>query len=178
MKKIITIILVGLLGSMCLPVMAESRGINIHFVNEGKGTDVYALQATRKIIGTAIAEGHIDHFNIGPLKSSIATPKQGGYTACIEAGIITTSQTIDALIKRLKFIHPKRGTTISVENTASCQKPVEVVMPAIAPIIKPVPVACGGAMNTLCPDNRICVDDPSDGCDPILGGKNCAGICN
>lgn len=177
MNKMIIALWVGLVWSLSLPAMAESRGISINFVNEGKGTDIYALQATRKIIGTAIAEGHIDHFNIGPLKPSLTTPKQGGYTACIEAGLLTTSQTIDALIKRLKFIHPKRGTTITVENTGSCQKPVEVAMPATAPV-KPAPATCGGVMNTLCPDNRICIDDPSDGCDPLLGGKDCAGICN
>jgi hypothetical protein len=37
--------------------------------------------------------------------------------------------------------------------------------------------ACGGAQGLLCPTGSICVDDPSDSCDPKQGGSDCIGIC-
>src|SRR5947209_186204 len=42
---------------------------------------------------------------------------------------------------------------------------------------KPKPQACGGIKGAKCPDYLVCVDDPSDDCDPTRGGKDCPGIC-
>ena len=36
---------------------------------------------------------------------------------------------------------------------------------------------CGGFLGTLCPEGMICVDDPTDNCDPRNGGSDCIGIC-
>lgn len=36
---------------------------------------------------------------------------------------------------------------------------------------------CGGIAGILCEDDQDCVDDPSDGCDPMNGGADCSGIC-
>jgi hypothetical protein len=41
----------------------------------------------------------------------------------------------------------------------------------------PKPQACGGIAGIKCPDDQICVDDPSDSCDPTRGGADCPGIC-
>ena len=41
----------------------------------------------------------------------------------------------------------------------------------------PTPQACGGIAGIKCPDNQICIDDPSDTCDPTQGGADCPGIC-
>ena len=41
----------------------------------------------------------------------------------------------------------------------------------------PKPQACGGIAGIKCPDNHICIDDPSDNCDPAHGGADCPGIC-
>jgi len=38
-------------------------------------------------------------------------------------------------------------------------------------------VSCGGYFGTPCPPNHICVDDPSDSCDPNAFGADCPGIC-
>lgn len=37
--------------------------------------------------------------------------------------------------------------------------------------------SCGGFAGTPCPSGLVCVDDPSDSCDPNNGGRDCAGIC-
>ena len=37
---------------------------------------------------------------------------------------------------------------------------------------------CAGLAGLKCPSPRqICIDDPSDGCDPKLGHTDCVGIC-
>ncbi|KAK6532176.1 hypothetical protein TWF694_003336 [Orbilia ellipsospora] len=40
------------------------------------------------------------------------------------------------------------------------------------------PKTCGGFFNTLC-DNQddMCVDDPTDPCDPAKGAEDCPGLC-
>lgn len=36
---------------------------------------------------------------------------------------------------------------------------------------------CGGFGGLACADGMICVDDPSDSCDPMQGGADCMGRC-
>ena len=42
---------------------------------------------------------------------------------------------------------------------------------------KPEPQACGGIAGIQCPQEKTCVDDPTDECDPKQGGADCPGIC-
>jgi hypothetical protein len=39
------------------------------------------------------------------------------------------------------------------------------------------PQACGGIAGVQCPYGQVCVDDPSDSCDPKHGGADCSGTC-
>lgn len=39
------------------------------------------------------------------------------------------------------------------------------------------PLSCGGITGKQCPINQVCVDDPTDTCDPKQGGADCIGIC-
>jgi hypothetical protein len=36
---------------------------------------------------------------------------------------------------------------------------------------------CGGFAGIACAEGYVCVDDPSDDCDPAQGGADCGGIC-
>jgi hypothetical protein len=36
---------------------------------------------------------------------------------------------------------------------------------------------CGGIAGIACPNNKVCVDDPSDDCNPAKGGSDCSGVC-
>lgn len=38
-------------------------------------------------------------------------------------------------------------------------------------------VLVGGFAGLVCPDKLVCVDDPSDDCNPAKGGADCMGIC-
>lgn len=39
------------------------------------------------------------------------------------------------------------------------------------------PSFCGGIAGFPCPDGQVCIDDPTDNCDPAMGGADCAGVC-
>ena len=41
----------------------------------------------------------------------------------------------------------------------------------------PQPQACGGIAGIKCPEGQVCVDYPSDNCDPTGGDVDCPGIC-
>jgi hypothetical protein len=49
-----------------------------------------------------------------------------------------------------------------------------VPAPATPP---PSKVACGGLAGTPCPGIGLCLDDPSDNCDPKYGAADCSGAC-
>jgi hypothetical protein len=36
---------------------------------------------------------------------------------------------------------------------------------------------CGGIAGIACPEGQVCVNDPTDTCDPALGGADCGGVC-
>ncbi|MGH8552225.1 MAG: hypothetical protein ACRERS_02930, partial [Methylococcales bacterium] len=56
------------------------------------------------------------------------------------------------------------GAGVSIDHPGECAPP-------------PKPQACGGIAGFPCPDGQVCVDDPTDSCDPNQGGADCIGIC-
>lgn len=38
-------------------------------------------------------------------------------------------------------------------------------------------LSCGGFAGIQCPAGKVCVDDPTDSCDPDNGGADCGGVC-
>jgi hypothetical protein len=57
---------------------------------------------------------------------------------------------------------------------------VLLVMSALACSDEPTgasQLSCGGVANLPCPDGLVCIDDPTDDCDPNTGGVDCGGIC-
>ena len=39
------------------------------------------------------------------------------------------------------------------------------------------PKVCGGILGSTCSDGEVCIDDPTDSCDPTNGGADCTGTC-
>ena len=79
-------------------------------------------------------------------------PGEGGLSACAEAGFSLTPSKFTAFIQRLRSIHPRSGTSYSVELTAAC-KPIEPVQPLV----------CGGIEGTQCPDAQQYCDFSAPG---------------
>jgi hypothetical protein len=52
-----------------------------------------------------------------------------------------------------------------------------VINEAGEPVCEPVAPFCGGIAGFPCPGAGVCVDDPSDECDPENGGADCGGLC-
>jgi hypothetical protein len=54
---------------------------------------------------------------------------------------------------------------VSVAHLGPCEPAPEIIV-------------CGGFANLQCPEaDQVCVDDPTDSCDPDNGGADCAGRC-
>ena len=61
------------------------------------------------------------------------------------------------------------------ESTRTTPRSVLGATIAVQPASDPIP--CDGFAGLACPDGYVCVDDPTDDCDPDRGGADCAGIC-
>jgi hypothetical protein len=167
MKKYTSICLLGLALSMSVPVFAENRAVNINIGSTGGALDDAALHAVRKIIGKAIISSTVDTFIVYSPKVGGPIPREGGLSACAEAGFSSTPISFNSFNKQLHSIHPKTGTFLNLELVANC-KPN-------GPVSEPV--SCGGITGKQCPSDQACIDDPSDNCDPKHGGADCSGIC-
>jgi eight-cysteine-cluster-containing protein len=67
------------------------------------------------------------------------------------------------------------GTVPEVRN--GCYTGLCVTWAVCGDAPPPPPEFCGGFAGLPCPEGQICVDDPSDDCDPAAGGADCGGIC-
>jgi len=163
MKKFTSICLLGLALSISAPVFAENRAVNISIGSTGGALDNAAIHAIRRTIGQAISGSTVDTFIVYSPKVGGPIFREGGLSACAEAGFSAKPKSFDGFYKQLKSIHPKTGTFLNLELVANC-KPVE-------------PLSCGGITGKQCPSYQACVDDPKDSCDPAHGGADCSGIC-
>jgi hypothetical protein len=60
---------------------------------------------------------------------------------------------------------------------ADCPGICVLDLPPVPSTPDTTPIQCGGFAGLRCPDGLVCIDDPSDSCDPTMGGADCAGIC-
>jgi len=66
---------------------------------------------------------------------------------------------------------PEAAQAIPPQTPAPRPTTVEVGNP---PVFHP---KCGGVIAIPCPDGLVCVDDPTDNCNPAKGDSDCGGIC-
>lgn len=101
---------------------AANRAVEININGNGPPVDAAALQTVRVVIGNALANGVIDHFNIS------GYAKEGGFAACAEvASSNTAGAGLSSFVRQLRTIHPNPTTTAySVTPVASC--PVDGVV--------------------------------------------------
>lgn len=171
MKSLYSITLLGAALLLSAPVFAENRAVTIDMVSNGGALDNAALHAVRKTIGHAISNNTVDTFIVYSPRTGGPLFREGGLSACAEAGFGTSAKSFAAFIQQLHAIHPKSGTSFNVEAVARC-KPIDPVncMPV-------EPLTCGGIAGRPCPGDQACVDNPKDTCDPAHGGADCSGIC-
>jgi hypothetical protein len=49
--------------------------------------------------------------------------------------------------------------------------------PPASPVPQHLTRSCAGFAGFSCPKGQLCLDDPSDECDPSQGGADCIGLC-
>ncbi len=123
------------------------------------------------INGVCVDFAFLDGFLV--IKSPIELDVVGVYTARHTDGDV---ETIDVETVQGRKI----ATTVEVETEGEGEK--EKVIKDRFPYpphkgMKYEGQMCGGIAGFLCPEGQICVDDPSDSCDPANGGADCIGIC-
>jgi hypothetical protein len=86
----------------------------------GGALDGAALRAARRVVGFAVASGVVDNFVVYSPKMGGTIPREGGMSACAEAGFNADQQKFNGFINELRAIKPKSGNTYTVERVANC----------------------------------------------------------
>lgn len=163
MKKMTYFVLLVLMQLVATPAFAENRAVKINIGSTGGALDNNALREVRKLIGQAIVNETVDTFKVLSPKVGGPMLREGGLSACAEAGFSASPQKFNVLIKKLGAIHPKQGTFLNLEPASNCSGNETL--------------SCGGITGQQCPTGQTCVDDPQDSCDPNHGGADCSGLC-
>lgn len=138
MEKLVRWVLIGSLLSTTVPVLAESpvlisptptpvvkpqnRAVNISIGSMGGMLDGAALRAVRQVVGYGIANGSVDTFTVYSPKAG-AIPKEGGLTACANAGFSASQGKFNIFIQDLRTIKTKAGSFYNVTPAINC--PIE-----------------------------------------------------
>ena len=147
-----TLLLGGLLfTSISVPAQdqaygqAKAQAVDIAIGSQSGTPDKTVLHSVRKLVGDAISNDTIDTFYIYIPRPGSPNSMESGLSACAEAGFIAAEGTFDELLRRLRSLPARPGTSIRVELTDRC-----------APLEPIEPVECGGLLGILCPATQYC----------------------
>jgi hypothetical protein len=105
-----------------IPIIQENRGVNITIGSTGAALDGAALRAVRRVVGFSVASGAIDSFVVYSPKIGGPIAKEGGISACAEAGYSADQQKFNGFINELRAIKPKSGTVYTLEPVVNCDR--------------------------------------------------------
>ena len=110
----------------------DRRAVEISIGGIGNGIDAGAYGKLRKVIGDAVTNSIVDKWVVYGYGS------EGGFSGCIEdrPATVLPSKAFENTVKQLNNIHPKSGTTYSVQRIKSC-----LALPAVIKKPKTVYVA-------------------------------------
>lgn len=141
MKKLSSAFLIGAIMLINPSAFAEGGAVNISIGSEGGALDNAALRKVRKVTAHAIAEGTVDTFYVYSPRMGGPRFREGGLSACAEAGFSAKPQKFKAFVQQLRGIHPKRGTFYNVDLTSACEAIQTTQL-----------LSCGGIQGKQCPD--------------------------
>jgi hypothetical protein len=122
-----------------------NRAVNINLGSTGGALDNSALVRVRREVGKAISSEAVDTFIVYSPRIGGPIPREGGISACAEAGFSAKPNQFREFIHKLREIRPRAGTFLNVELTDQC---------------KPVGSGtgegnvCGGIAGKRCPDEK------------------------
>ncbi len=104
------------------------------------------------------------------IKSPVKLDVVGVYTARHNDGEV---ETVD-----VETIQPRklRGT-VKVVGEETRQKVDKRILYSAKKSLDYGQQMCGGIAGIPCSSGKVCIDDPTDDCDPDKGGADCSGIC-
>lgn len=147
-----TLLLGGLLlADMAVPAQepaydqAKAQAVDIAIGSQSGAPDKTVLRAVRKLVGDAISNDTIDTFYIYIPRSGSPTSMESGLSACAEVGFAAATGKFDDLVKQLRSLPARPGTSVRVELTNRC-----------APLEPIEPMECGGVLGILCPARQYC----------------------
>ena len=118
------------------------RAVNINLGSTGGALETSALMTVRRLVGKAISSEAVDTFIVYSPRTGGPVPREGGLSACAEAGFSAKPNQFREFVQSLRAVRPETGTFLNVEYTDQC-KPVSET---------PGPLVCGGITGTACPD--------------------------
>lgn len=119
MSKSLSLVLCACFFLNSLTVFADAnqtRALSIDIGGIGPGVDQKAYRQVRKLIGSGIAQGTFDKFVIH------GYGKEGGFSACVQAGRFSDEKDFQRLAKTLKAVRYNKNTTAyQVTESTACQ---------------------------------------------------------
>ncbi len=128
--------------------------------------------------------------SIEPLETSLYM--QGTHKLTLADGqfilLDSTDSNLDLELYRQKRVEVRGSVTTTIEGGASILRVEEVTVldaeslsdsssSTSAMSSSSALSFCGGIAGIACTGGSVCIDDPSDSCDPASGGADCSGIC-
>jgi hypothetical protein len=102
----------------------ENRAINITmYSNGGSPVDFAALGAVRRLLGYGVASGVLDTFDVYAPRLGGPIPKEGGISACVEAGFATKRGELASFLNELRSVKTNKNTAYTLEAVPSCVNP-------------------------------------------------------
>jgi len=123
---LVSLLLVNFSAFAVTPDSTEKRGINISVWSTGGALDSAVLRAVRRVVGYSVASGIVDTFVVYSPKVGGPIPKEGGLSACAEAGFNADKQKFNSFVNELLTIKPKSGTFFEIEPVDNCDKEEQV----------------------------------------------------
>jgi hypothetical protein len=103
MKKLTCGLIFSLLMTINSAIFAGNNAVEINITGKGPAVDTAALNTVSQVIGSAVANGVVDQYNV------TGYGVEGGFSACAQASPFTKS--FGAFVNQLRTIKPNRITT-------------------------------------------------------------------
>lgn len=120
-----------------IPIVPESpdgSAVSVNIGSSGGPLDYAALNAIRRIVGSAVATGvvdtfvatgGVDTFDVNSPRDDSPIPIEGGESFCAEAGFNPPGSKFRLFVDEMKTVQPEIGTFISIQFVDHCPVTLE-----------------------------------------------------
>jgi len=126
---------------------------------------------------------------VGTIEELSGTSSEGTHELLLSDGSTILLESTDANLNLTTYLGKRveaRGSVQPLTSSGSVDSPVLMRVEEVT-VLEPTAASessvavlyekCGGFAGFRCSEGLMCIDDPSDECDPKNGGADCIGIC-